>query len=203
MYNLPIMSKIGRYITEIMLVFLSLYAFIPFLSPILFSSNSESTVAKGIQKVYSHFCHQRVDRSMFLFGGDDSKYFFTLDEYEAREVGTDWGNDEVGYKVAFCIRDIGVYTFIAIFGLILVLWMNKTKRIKKFPWLVIILLMLPMVIDGLFQTASSIFQISWVPEIYMESLLKRFVTGALFGIAAAMIIFPYLKEASDVGYNEK
>jgi uncharacterized membrane protein len=206
------MSKIGDYITEIMVGFLLLYAFLPFLSPILFSFNSESRLAIGIQNIYSNFCHQRPQSSLFLFGGENSQYFYTLEELKDLDIvpahskvssgAGYWGNDEIGYKVAYCIRDIGIYPALALVGLFLVLFMNRNQKVKKFHWIFILLLMLPMVFDGIFQFFVMFFDIPWIPDAYLLSMSKKFLTGLLFGIGAALLIFPNLKEASGLGYNE-
>ena len=206
------MSKIAKYITEIMVGFLILYAFLPFLSPILFSNNSQSKIASGIQHIYSNFCHQRPQSSIFLFGGEDSQYFYTLDELKDLDVVPKdsnmssgagyWGNEEIGYKVAFCIRDVGIYFALGFFGLLLVLFMNLKKKTIKVHWVFILLFMLPMVFDGIIQIFVMLFAPSWIPDWYLVSMLKKFVTGFLFGVGAALLIFPNLKEASGLGYNE-
>jgi uncharacterized membrane protein len=205
-------SFLSKYVTEIVLFALFIYAFLPILSPILFSYNPDSNLAIGIQKFYSHFCHQRVDRSIFLFGGEDSQFFYSLDELKERNYLPEnderlfgypyWGNEEIGYKVAFCVRDTALYSAFVLFGALLVLYMNRTKKIPKFHWSLILLLVLPMAIDGVFQTVASIFEFPWVPEFYMESIVKRIVTGVLFGIGVSMWIFTNLKDASSLRYNE-
>jgi uncharacterized membrane protein len=206
------MSKIAKYITEIMVGFLMLYAFLPFLSPILFSFNSESKIASGIQKVYSNFCHQRPQSSLFLFGGEDSQYFYTLDELKDLDVVPRnsnvssgegyWGNEEIGYKVAFCIRDVGIYSALGLFGFLLVVFMNLKKKRIKVHWAFILLLMLPMAFDGIIQIFVMLFEPSWIPDWYLLSMLKKFLTGFFFGLGAALLIFPNLKEASGLGYNK-
>ncbi len=205
-------SFFTKYATEIVLFFLFLYAFLPFLSPILLSNDIESSVGRGIQRVYSFFCHQRVDRSLFLFGGEDSQYFYTFEEL--KDVGyiserldfapgyPFWGNEDLGFKVAYCIRDVAIYSSFVFWGFVLVMFMNAKGKLIKFSWAVIIILALPMALDGTFQTLASAFDISWAPDYYMESNLKRLITGILFGMALAMAIFPHLKEACGLGYNE-
>ncbi len=195
-----------KYISELVLLFFLIYSLLPFLSPILLSFDENSSVGIGIQKLYSHFCHQRVDRSLFLFG---EKSFYTLEElididYVEYSAGYPyWGNEEIGYKVAYCIRDIAIYTSVTIFGFFLVLYMNFYKKIPKFPLYLILILALPMVFDGVFQIMVSAFDLAWVPNEYMESNLKRIITGVFFGIAMAMIVFVNLKDASGLVYNEK
>lgn len=206
-------SFLGKYVTELMVVFLMFYAFLPFLSPILFSFNSESVFAKNIQKIYIIFCHQRPQSSLFLFGGEGSQYFYNLEELKELDIVPQdskvssgagyWGNEEIGYKVAYCIRDAGIYPALALFGLFLVLFMNMKKRIVKFHWALILAFMLPMAFDGILQFVAMFFEPSWIPEIYLLSMSKKFITGMLFGLGGAMLIFPNLKEASNLGYNEK
>lgn len=196
-----------------MVIFLLVYAITPFISPLLFSFNPESAIAKNIQNVYTLFCHQRPQSSLFLFGGEDSQYFYTLEELKEREIVPQdslvstgagyWGNEEIGYKVAFCIRDIGIYLALALTGLFLVIFMNVKKKIVKVHWSIILLLMLPMALDGIFQFIVMYFDIAWVPEAYLLSMHKKLITGALFGIGAALFVFPNLKDASGLGYNEK
>ncbi len=205
-------SFISKYITEVVLFFLFIYAFLPILSPILFSYNPDSELAIGIQKVYSHFCHQRVDRSIFLFGGEDSQFFYSLDELRERNYlpkdvegifgHTYWGNEEIGYKVAFCVRDVALYSAFVLSGFFLVIYMNRMKKIPRFHWLLLLSLVLPMAVDGVFQTVVSIFEFPWVPEFYMESIAKRIITGVLFGVGVSMWIFTNLKDSSGLRYND-
>ena len=196
-----------------MVVFLLFYAITPFISPPLFSLNPDSVVAKNIQNIYTLFCHQRPQSSLFLFGGENSQYFYTLDELKELGVVPEnslvstgagyWGNEEIGYKVAFCIRDVGIYSALALMGLLLVIFMNVKKKIVRVHWSIILLLMLPMAFDGIFQFAVMFFDIPWVPETYLLSMHKKLITGILFGIGAALFVFPNLKDASGLGYNEK
>ena len=190
-----------------------IYAITPFISPLLFSFNSDSVIAKNIQNIYTFFCHQRPQSSLFLFGGEESQYFYNLDELKVLGVVPEdslvstgagyWGNEEIGYKVAFCIRDIGIYLSLALVGLFLVIFINIKRKIVRVHCLVILLLMLPMVFDGIFQFIVMYFDIAWVPEVYLLSMHKKLITGALFGIGAALFVFPNLKDASGLGYNEK
>lgn len=201
-----IFSYIGKYITEIIVVFLCLYALLPFLSPILLLNDSNSALGQGIQRVYSVLCHQKVERSLFLGG---QKPFYTLKEL--KNIGyieedksvygfPYWGNEQIGYKVAFCIRDVGLYGGLAITSLILVFTMKN--KVRKFSWKLILLLILPMVIDGVFQTLAEIFLFPWVPVAYIEDIPKRIITGLLFGIGSALFLIPNLKESSNISYNK-
>src|SRR3989304_3635349 len=88
-------------------VFWFTYLFLPFLAPILLKLGYSST-ANFIYSVYSFLCHQRAERSMFLFG---EKVSYSVDDL--KEIGIDnflesrsfRGNDDIGFKVAFCFRD--------------------------------------------------------------------------------------------------
>ena len=59
------MSK--NYPVYIVILLVFLYVFIPFLAPIFFKLGY-SNIGEDINNVYVEFCHQRVERSVFLFG---------------------------------------------------------------------------------------------------------------------------------------
>lgn len=53
-----------------------------------------------------------------------------------------------------------------------------TQTIKKIPWFIGILLMIPMLIDGFTQTLTT----------YESTNIKRVLTGSMFGIGFAIVI---------------
>jgi uncharacterized membrane protein len=108
-----------------------LYLGLPFLAPVLEKAHYPAP-AKIIYAIYSPLCHQLAFRSWFLFGeqayyprelaGISGKITYEqllgserIDLTEARNF---IGNDQIGYKVAFCQRDIAIYGAILLFGLI-------------------------------------------------------------------------------------
>lgn len=190
----------------LIMAFLTLYSFLPVFSPILFKLDAPKP-AIAIQKVYRYLCHQRVDRSVFLFAENKIVAFYTVDElkelgvipnepivkfgYRDDEYGYPfWGNEQVGYKVAYCIRDTALYTGLVVMGWAIIFYVKvlKKKLSKKLHWIVYALLMLPMVIDGIFQTIAEIAKFSFVPYQYIDSIEKRVITGVLFGAGFAVYI---------------
>lgn len=204
-----ISSWMGRNMATVVVIFLTIYAFLPVLSPVLFKIDLHSP-AKGIQKIYSYLCHQRVDRSLFLFAEDRLFAFYTVEElkeagalpkekksglpfeiYREEEFGYPyWGNDKVGYKVAYCIRDNALYTGAVIMGWILIILRKKGRYPLKnnIPLWVYGALMFPMIFDGIFQTIVEVTNWSSIPEWYILNIEKRVVTGVLFGIGFAIYI---------------
>jgi hypothetical protein len=120
------------------IVFLGL----PFLAPVLMERGNDAA-ARAIYKIYSPACHQLAFRSWFLFG--EQPYYplraaglsdvHYLEEYVASnpsfaglspEEGFgafSWaarnflGNDQMGYKVALCQRDVAIYSGLLLAGL--------------------------------------------------------------------------------------
>jgi len=96
-----------------------LYVGLPLLAPVLMDAGW-TVPAKVIYTVYRPACHQRPERSYF-YGGPSAVY--SIEELEAAGVDTDpfaraIGNEQVGWKVAFCERDVAIYGSIFITGLV-------------------------------------------------------------------------------------
>jgi uncharacterized membrane protein len=210
------------------IIFLFVYSLLPFISPVAFKLNLNG-LGQGIQYVYQIFCHQRVERSMFLFADDGLVKFYTIEQLE--EIGyikaTDkpgiygdgwelyqypyWGNEQIGYKVAYCIRDIGLYLGLSFASLFLYIYILKKKKIVWLKWYWVLLLCLPMMIDGVFQTfleilgpyiLGSYYDLKWVAP-YVSNIDKRWISGLLFGIGFAFIVIPNLVDSSNYIETEK
>jgi uncharacterized membrane protein len=158
-----------------------LYVGLPVLAPVLMNLGLEAP-AKGIYFLYRPACHQRPERSYFV-GGPQAIY--SAEELEAagvnpisREIGT----EAIGYKVAFCERDVAIYGSIflagALFGLV-------RRRLRPLPILLYLLFCLPMLVDGGLQLFG----------VYESTWTLRSVTGALFGFGSVWFAYPYLEEA--------
>jgi uncharacterized membrane protein len=164
--------------------------------------------ARVIYKVYSPLCHQLAYRSFFLFGeqpyyprelaGVDDLITYGqatgLLENDIQSARNFLGNEEMGYKMALCQRDMAIYGAIFLFGLLFIL---TGKKIKPLPWYLWILIGLgPIGLDGfsqlLSQTGFGIF--SWLPLRESTPFLRVF-TGFCFGLATAWFGFPYLEES--------
>lgn len=192
-----------------------IYVGLPFLAPFLMSAGY-TRPATTIYRFYGLVCHQLAFRSWFIFGdqaaypreaaGVDSLIPFGVatglseeNELAARQFV---GNQEVGYKVALCERDVAIYGGILLFGIIFSL---SGRRIKHLPWYLWLLVgILPIALDGFSQLLSQP-PLNMFP--YRESTpLLRTVTGFLFGFTTAWFGYPIVEESmADVGryYEQK
>lgn len=187
--------------------FTFLYLFLAILAPTFMKVGLERP-ARVIYKVYSPLCHQLAYRSFFLFG--EQPYYprdlagvedvitygqaTGLNENDLQSARNFLGNEEMGYKMALCQRDIAIYGAIFLFGLVFSL---TGKKIKPLPWYLWILIGLgPIGLDGfsqlLSQTGFGIF--NWLPLRESTPFLRVF-TGFCFGLATAWFGFPYLEES--------
>jgi uncharacterized membrane protein len=161
-----------------------LYVGLPLLAPVLMDVGWTGP-AKAIYTLYRPACHQRVERSYF-YGGPSAVY--TLEELEAAGVDTNpfvraIGNEQVGWKAAFCQRDVAIYGAIFLTGLVYAL-LRKPLRTRRMRLRVFALFLVPMAIDGLLQLFG-VYESTWV---------MRTVTGVVFGLGAVLFAYPYVDE---------
>ena len=171
-------------------VFWALYVGLPFLAPLLMNAGW-STPAKAIYLIYRPACHQRPERSYFI-GGPQPVY--TPEELAAAgldlsPLARDIGNEAIGWKVAFCERDVAIYGSMLVAGLVYAVlrprWpRSRDGRIWKMPLRLFILFAVPMAIDGFAQLLTA----------YESTWLTRSLTGAIFGVGAVFFAYPYLDE---------
>jgi uncharacterized membrane protein len=202
---------ISRHYLAVFNIFLVLYIGLPFLGP-AFRKAGWTGPAEVIYKIYSPLCHQWAFRSIFLFG---EQPFYPhgaagvsgLTTFEQATGITDLndpgrlqarqfqGNQVMGYKVALCQRDVGIWAAMALFGL---LYAASGRRIPRMHWLVWIFIGLgPIGLDGFSQLFSQL-NLSWLQSIlpYRESTpLMRLLTGTLFGGTTAWLMFPLMEES--------
>ncbi len=187
---------------------LGVFVGLPFLAPVLMNAGL-SRPASWIYRAYSVTCHQLAFRSWFLFGEQPA--------YPRRAAGVDawkpyeqvinpdgedlWaargfvGNPQVGYKVAFCERDVAIYAAMLLFGL---LYAASGRRIPPLPWYLWLLIGIgPIGLDGFSQLISQI-PLDAIQRVlpYRESTpLLRTLTGGLFGLMTAWFLYPMLEQA--------
>lgn len=161
-----------------------LYVGLPLLAPVLMDAGW-TVPAKAIYTIYRPACHQRPERSYF-YGGPAAIY--SVEELEAAGVDTNpfvraIGNEQVGWKVAFCERDVAIYGSIFLTGLAYAVFRKqlsaKRMRLRRFA-----LFLVPMAIDGIVQLFG----------LYESTWLMRSLTGAIFGIGAVLFAYPYVDE---------
>jgi uncharacterized membrane protein len=187
---------------------LLLYVGVPFLAPALMKIGMQRA-AGVIYAVYSPLCHQLAFRSFFLFG--DQFYYpreaahiagvttygeaTGLDEEDLLAARRYRGDEAVGYKVAFCERDVAIYAgmflFVMIFG-------ATGKRMQPLPFIWWALIgILPVALDGfsqLFSQGAIPALAEWLP--YRESTpFLRVATGFLFGFTTAWFGIPHIEDS--------
>jgi len=195
-------------------LFMLVYIGLPFLAPTLMKLGAEAP-AQAIYRIYKPLCHQFAFRSFFLFG--EQPYYplaeaglggvktfeevsgipdlddpYSMTRFQARQY---IGNEEVGYKMALCERDVAIYLAILLFGIIYGL---TGRRIKSLPFVWWILVgIAPIGLDGFSQLFSQFnwdFLSSIVP--YRESTpFLRTLTGALFGLGTAWFAYPNIEDS--------
>lgn len=195
-----------------LLVFI--YVGLPFLAPVLYRAGAELP-ANAIYRVYGGLCHQLSYRSFFLFGDqlvyprakaglDDLMTFQQatgLDESGLIAARTFIGNDEVGYKVALCERDVAIYGGILIFGVVFSLTGRRWKSLPIVVWVLIGLL--PIGVDGVSQLLGEVLRQPGLDGLgFLTSILPdrestpflRLLTGFLFGFSTAWFGYPLVEE---------
>jgi uncharacterized membrane protein len=165
-------------------LFWGLYVGLPLLAPVLMDAGW-TLPAKVIYTVYRPACHQRPERSYFI-GGPEITY--TPEELGAAGVdldplARDIGNETVGWKVAFCERDVAIYGAIFVTGLVYALVRRRLEG-WRMPFRYFALFLIPMAIDGLLQLFG----------FYESTWLRRTITGAIFGVGAVIFAYPYVEE---------
>jgi len=150
------------------------------LPPILFELGAEK-FARFLYTILGIFCHQRPDRSFYLFG-ESLAYpkaevwekvpfnnIFTFDFQERFTCG-----ENFGCKFGVCARCTGMYS-----GLLIGLLISEIFLQWRIPKIIPFLLILPMILDGGIQTIAYII----APErgFYESNNIRRLITGLLFG----------------------
>lgn len=188
-------------------IFLLIYAGLPFLAPVLLRAGA-TLPAAVIYKMYSPLCHQLAFRSWFLFGEQPfyPRELAGIDGVTPYEtlVGTDEvdliaarnfnGNEVVGYKVALCQRDVAIYGFMLVFGLVYGL---VGRRLPSIPWYMwVVLGLAPIGLDGFSQLPGLAQGLpDWVINRESNPALRTF-TGAMFGWMTAWYLFPMIEETA-------
>ncbi|MCB9136641.1 MAG: DUF2085 domain-containing protein [Anaerolineales bacterium] len=190
-----------------------IYLGLPFLAPVLMKVGA-TTPATILYRSYGFVCHQLPYRSWFLFGeqpyypralaGVDGAIPFgqatglsegntNADLFAARNFV---GNEQLGYKVAFCERDVAIYAALLLFGLIFALSKRRIPPLPVIFWIIIGLG--PIGLDGFSQLLSqpplgNFALFSWLP-LRESTPFLRTLTGAIFGFTTGWFGYPMVEE---------
>ena len=213
----------------------ALYVGLPMLAPVLMNAGLTGPAAL-LYRVYSPMCHQLASRSFFLFGEQIAypreiagsrltpieAFMPGLPEFaEASADPSQWatflwparrfvGNEQMGYKMALCQRDISIYGAMVVGGLLYGL-LRRRGRIRPMPfWLFLLIGIGPIALDGFSQLFSQFFvntQLDALARLFPlreSSPLLRSLTGALFGLSVVWLVYPRLDvqfgmTADDIG----
>ena len=156
----------------------ALFLALPFLPPLLLRQG-RADLAGLIYDAYHLTCHEWPFRAYFLFGPQAT---YSLAELQAAGVEAVYdfrGSPELGYKVAFCARNVAIYAAVLLAGL---LYARLRPRLPALSFLGYLALITPMALDGITQLFG-----------WRESTWElRTLTGLLFGFASVWLIYPRL-----------
>ncbi len=194
-----------------------LWVWLPFSAPVFMNAGWD-TAGRVVYFIYSFFCHQLPERSFFLFGpslmypvsalqaaGANAANMLTLRQFV--------GNSGMGWKIAWSDRMISFYTSIWVFAM---LWHALWRKGKALPWWALVLLMLPMVLDGGSHMVSDLYGIgqgfrdtnAWLAVLTARTFALNFyagdavgsfnssmrlLTGVLAGFGLARFAFPHVE----------
>lgn len=167
------------------------------LPPVLFKIGMPGA-ANLLYAVYRPLCHQYPFRSWFFFGPQIA-YPLTapISVRDMNALSTFVGDVHVGYKTALCQRDVFIYSFMLLAGLVYAV-LRRKKTIQPWPmWRYFAFGILPMMLDGGIQWISYLAWVLFPALIKMPfetTPLMRAITGALFGLGLVAAAYPYLNE---------
>jgi uncharacterized membrane protein len=207
---------------KLFLLVYGIWVLLPFLAPVFMQAGWIGP-AKAVYTIYSFLCHQLPQRSLFLFGQQTM--------YSLAEIQSAWqntfdllvlrqfiGDPSMGWKIAWSDRMISFYGGIWLFGL---LWLPFRDRVKQIPWWGFILLLLPMMVDGVTHTVSDFAGVgqgfrdtnTWLVNMTNNSFPAlfyagdalgsfnswlRWISGLLAGLGLVWFAFPSIDSAFTV-----
>lgn len=125
------------------------------------------------------------------------------------------GNADLGWKIAWSDRMIGMYTSIFVFGIIYAIFRNRGIYLKGISVFAFLALIAPLAIDGTTHLINDIFRLSfrdtnqWAVILTMNILpagfyggdmfgslnsVLRIVSGILFGLGVVGFLWPLMDE---------
>ena len=130
---------------------LALYVLPAVGAPLLLAGGYERSSALIYALYGPPVCHQLPERSFFFYG---SRPTYTADDLalagaalpaDAQQRRLFVGDPTIGYKMAFCQRDLALYGGAIFFGALYALW---GRRLKPLNWKGLLLFLAPLAGDG-------------------------------------------------------
>jgi uncharacterized membrane protein len=156
----------------------AIFLALAFLAPVLLHLG-QSQLADLIYRAYLLTCHEWPFRAYFLFGPQATYSAAELRASGIESIYTFRGSPELGYKVAFCARNVAIYAAILGAGLA---YARLRPALPTLSFRGYTLLIAPMAIDGFSQLAG-LRESTW--EL-------RTLTGVLFGAASVWLLYTRL-----------
>lgn len=175
----PVLTGLGCHWPSVANAALLLFVVGPAIAPLLLAAGLDGT-ASDLYAFFKPLCHQWAFRSFFVLGPQA-----TYGREELAALGVDpftfVGNSTLGWKMAFCERNLAIFAGLLTFGLLYAArWRAAGLRPASYP--LYALLIAPMALDGLTQLAG-----------WRESTWElRLSTGLLFGLASGWLLYPRL-----------
>jgi uncharacterized membrane protein len=223
--------KFSKHWLGVLNTIIAIYVALPILAPVLMNVGATGP-ARVIYTMYSPMCHQMASRSFFLFGEQVAyprelagtqlnsleSYTNTISEFNGVD-SNNWadffiaarnflGNEQLGYKMALCERDIAIYGFVLIGGLLYGL-VRRKRTIRPLPLILFLIIgMGPIGLDGFSQLfgyyatplsggAPAGFQ-AFLGSIFAlreSTPFLRTFTGAMFGFMLVWLTYPHLDQS--------
>lgn len=205
-------------------IFIAVYGvwvLVPFTAPMLMQVGA-TTPANVVYFIYSFFCHQLPERSLFFFGPQPM--------YSLEQIGKVWstenqlvlrqfvGTPEMGWKMAWSDRMISTYGGVWLGALVWAILGKRAPRVSVAVW--VLLGILPLGLDGFTHFINDIVAGStglgfrdtndWLRFITGNTLpgsfyygnmpgsfnsWARWITGLLFGFTTVFALFPIVRDS--------
>jgi uncharacterized membrane protein len=169
-------SLIERHWLLLTNLLVAIFLVLPFAAPLLMHLG-RADLANLIYSAYQLTCHEWPFRAYFMFGPQATYSAGELQSHGVTGVYDFKGSPELGYKVAFCARNVAIYATALAAGLV---YARQRYRVAPLSIRAYSLAMLPMALDGLTQLTG-----------WRESTWElRSVTGSVFGAASVWLLYP-------------
>lgn len=206
------------------LIIYGAWVLLPFATPILMEIGW-TLPANALYAIYSLFCHQLPERSLFFFGAKPM--------YSLQEIAQVWstanplilrqfvGTEAMGWKMAWSDRMISVYGGVWVAGLVwAAMGARRAPRIGLLWW--IVLGVVPLAIDGVTHMVNDVVAgttglgfrdtNAWLAQLTNHALPRsfyegndlgsfnswaRWLTGFVFSFASVFALFPIIGNSMD------